>query len=115
MLETTTVQAFRERIEELRVSPGFRHYEFVRDRVVEMLRKIGLQPEVPKASLYVWTPVPSGYDSGEFAAKVIDEAGVIITPGLGFGPSGDSHFRISLTTPDDRLKEGLDRLAKLRL
>ncbi len=90
-------------------------YQRRRDKVVEMLQQLDLQPEVPKASLYVWTPVPAGYDSSGFAAKVIDEAGVLITPGLGFGPSGDSHFRISLTTPDDRLREGLERLAKLQL
>ena len=90
-------------------------YQRRRDKVVEMLQQLDLQPEVPKASLYVWTPVPTGYDSSGFAAKVIDEAGVLITPGLGFGPSGDSHFRISLTTPDDRLREGLERLAKLQL
>ena len=90
-------------------------YQRRRDEVVKMLRRIGLQPELPRASLYVWTPVPAGYDSSGFAEKVIDEAGVIITPGLGFGPSGDSHFRISLTTPDDRLTEGLERLAKLQL
>ena len=90
-------------------------YERRRDQVVDILRKMGLEPEVPKASLYVWTPVPSGHDSSQFAAKAINEAGVIITPGLGFGPSGDSHFRISLTTPDDRLTEGLERLAKLQL
>lgn len=90
-------------------------YERRRDQVVDSLRKMGLEPEVPKASLYVWTPVPAGYDSSEFAAKAINEAGVLVTPGLGFGPSGDSHFRISLTTPDDRLTEGLERLAKLQL
>ena len=90
-------------------------YQGRRDLVVKALREIGLEPEVPSASLYVWTPVPSGYDSSAFAAKVIDEAGVIVTPGLGFGPSGDSHFRISLTTPDERLGEGLERLARLRL
>ena len=89
-------------------------YERRRDQVVDILRNMGLEPEVPKASLYVWTPVPPGYDSSEFAAKAINEAGVIVTPGLGFGPNGDSHFRISLTTPDDRLTEGLERLAKLQ-
>ena len=90
-------------------------YQRRRDRVVKSLRSAGLAPEVPRASLYVWTPVPEGHDSSGFAAKVIDEAGVIVTPGLGFGPSGDSHFRISLTTPDDRLKEGLDRLTQVQL
>ncbi|MDE2769015.1 MAG: aminotransferase class I/II-fold pyridoxal phosphate-dependent enzyme, partial [Chloroflexota bacterium] len=84
-----------------------------RDRVVAALRRMGLAPEVPAASLYVWTPVPQGFDSSSFAAHVIDEAGVVVTPGLGFGPGGDGYFRISLTTPDARLDEAMDRLARL--
>lgn len=84
-----------------------------RDRVVAALRRMGLAPEVPAASLYVWTPVPEGFDSSSFAAHVIDEAGVVVTPGLGFGPGGDGYFRISLTTPDERLDEAMDRLARL--
>ncbi len=84
-----------------------------RDRVVSALRRMGLAPEVPAASLYVWTPVPHGFDSSAWAAHVIDEAGVVVTPGLGFGPGGDGYFRISLTTPDARLDEAMDRLARL--
>ena len=84
-----------------------------RDRVVAALRQMGLKPEVPAASLYVWTPVPDGFDSSSWAAHVIDEAGVVVTPGLGFGPGGDGYFRISLTTPDARLDEAMDRLARL--
>ena len=84
-----------------------------RDRVVAALLRMGLAPEVPAASLYVWTPVPDGFDSSTWAAHVIDEAGVVVTPGLGFGPGGDGYFRISLTTPDPRLDEAMDRLAKL--
>ncbi len=88
-------------------------YQNRRDRVVAALRNMGLEPEVPAASLYVWTPVPRGYDSSSWAAHVIDEVGVIVTPGLGFGPGGDGYFRISLTTPDARLDEAMDRLATL--
>jgi len=76
---------------------------------------MGLAPEIPHASLYVWTPVPGGHTSSDFAAAVMNQVGVIVTPGLGFGPSGDGHFRISLTTPDDRLEEGLDRLVRVRV
>ncbi len=88
-------------------------YQNRRDRVVAALRNMGLEPEVPAASLYVWTPVPRGFDSSSWAAHVIDEVGVIVTPGLGFGPGGDGYFRISLTTPDPRLDEAMDRLATL--
>lgn len=85
-------------------------YQRRRDLVISTLRRMNLDPEIPPASLYVWCPVPDGYDSTSFAAKVIDEAGVIVTPGLGFGPGGDGYFRISLTTGDDRLEEALERL-----
>ena len=88
-------------------------YQNRRDRVVAALRNMGLEPEVPAASLYVWTPVPRGFDSSSWAAHVIDEVGVIVTPGLGFGPGGDGYFRISLTTPDARLDEAMDRLATI--
>jgi LL-diaminopimelate aminotransferase len=88
-------------------------YQRRRDLVIDTLREMNLEPEVPPASLYVWSPVPDGYDSSSFAARVIEEAGVIVTPGLGFGPGGDGYFRISLTISDERLKEALERLAAL--
>ena len=81
--------------------------------MIDTLRKMNLAPEVPPASLYVWSPVPDGYDSSSFAARVIEEAGVIVTPGLGFGPGGDGYFRISLTITDERLEEAMERLAAL--
>ena len=89
------------------------HLQRRRDVVLEALRGAGLEPEKPLASLYVWCPVPSGAGSVDFARRLIDEIGVIVTPGVGFGPSGDGYFRVSLTTPDDRLKEALDRIATL--
>ncbi len=84
-----------------------------RDRVLEALTAAGLEPERPLASLYVWSPVPAGTSSIEFATRLIDDAGVIVTPGVGFGPAGEGYFRISLTTPDDRLEEALGRIATL--
>ncbi len=84
-----------------------------RDRVLEALTATGLEPERPLASLYVWSPVPAGTSSIEFATRLIDDAGVIVTPGVGFGPAGEGYFRISLTTPDDRLEEALSRIATL--
>lgn len=86
-----------------------------RDKVLSALRSIGLDPEVPSASLYVWTPCPSGHSSSEFAARLIEEIGVLVTPGVGFGPNGDTHFRISLTTSEELLQEALDRIAGLNI
>jgi LL-diaminopimelate aminotransferase len=88
-------------------------YQRRRDLVIDTLRNMNLAPEVPPASLYVWSPVPDGYNSSSFAARVIEEAGVIVTPGLGFGPGGDGYFRISLTIADERLEEAMERLAAL--
>ncbi len=84
-----------------------------RDRVLQVLTAAGLDPERPRASLYVWSPVPAGWSSIQFATRLIDDVGVIVTPGVGFGPAGEGYFRISLTTPDDRLEEALSRIATL--
>jgi LL-diaminopimelate aminotransferase len=85
-------------------------YQRRRDRLVEALRALGLSVQPPKASLYVWARVPAGYTSMEFATRLLDEAGVVVTPGVGYGAAGEGYVRLSLTIPDDRLEEGLRRL-----
>ena len=87
-------------------------YQKRRDKVVALLTKIGMKTSPPKASLYIWAKIPDGYSSIEFASKLLKEALVVVTPGIGYGPSGEGYVRISLTTPDDRLDEGLSRLEK---
>jgi len=88
-------------------------YQRRRDRAVEVLRALGLRLEPPKASLYVWARLPEGErSSGDFAARLIDATGVVVTPGASYGASGEGYIRISLTTPDDRLDEALARLGK---
>lgn len=89
-------------------------YQKRRDRVVETLNKIGLKCRMPKASLYVWARIPEGYTSASYAAKLIDEVGVVVTPGNGYGQAGEGYIRLSLTIPDDRLEEGLARLERLQ-
>lgn len=86
-----------------------------RDATIATLRKIGIDAPVPKASLYIWAPVPGGQSSVEFSLRVLDDAAVWLTPGVGFGANGEGFFRISLTVPDQRLAEALERLEKLRL
>jgi len=90
-------------------------YQRRRDKVIAVLREIGLEAPVPRASLYVWAPVPKGETSLGFSLRVLDEIAVWITPGVGFGPSGEGFFRISLTTPDSRLDEAMERLRRLKL
>ncbi|MCK9497028.1 MAG: LL-diaminopimelate aminotransferase [Dehalococcoidia bacterium] len=84
-----------------------------RDRAIEVLRELGLRVEPPKASLYIWARLPEGErSSADFAGRLIDQTGVVVTPGMSYGAAGEGYIRISLTTPDDRLDEALSRLAK---
>jgi LL-diaminopimelate aminotransferase len=90
-------------------------YKERRDMMVELLRKLGLQCEVPRATFYLWAQVPSGYTSASFAERVLKEAGVVITPGSGFGKGGEGFVRFSMTVGSERLKEAVGRLAAMRL
>ncbi|MFN8522059.1 MAG: LL-diaminopimelate aminotransferase [Chloroflexota bacterium] len=87
-------------------------YQRRRDLVLETLRSIGLQPDTPKATFYVWSPTPNSMPSIDFAAQVLEKAGVVITPGIGYGSRGEGYFRISLTVADARLEEALGRIKK---
>lgn len=86
-----------------------------RDQVVAVLREIGLAVDAPKASLYIWAKLPEGEDSIGFAGRLLDDTGVVVTPGLGYGAHGEGYVRLSLTTPDDRIEEGLRRLSSWRV
>jgi LL-diaminopimelate aminotransferase len=83
--------------------------------VREALAAIGIEVPLPRATFYLWARVPPGFDSIGFAARVLDEVGVNITPGVGFGPSGEGFFRVSVTAPDARVEEACERLRSLRL
>jgi len=87
-------------------------YQRRRDRVVDTFHDVGLKFEAPKGSVFVWLPVPAGHDSASFATLLLEEAGVVVPPGRGYGPSGEGFVRVSLTVPDDRLEEGLERVRK---
>jgi LL-diaminopimelate aminotransferase len=81
-----------------------------RDLVVRALRDIGVRVEAPRGTIYVWAPVPEGHTSSSFAELALEEAAVVISPGSMYGPSGEGFFRISLTTPDDRISEAVERM-----
>jgi LL-diaminopimelate aminotransferase len=81
-----------------------------RDLVVDALREIGVEVSPPKGTIYVWAPVPAGHTSTSFAELVLEEAAVVVSPGSMYGPSGEGFFRISLTTPDDRIAEAVARM-----
>lgn len=88
-------------------------YKERRDCVIEALEKINISCKVPDASIFVWAKTPEGYTSSEFVSKLLKETGVVVTPGNGFGESGEGYFRISLTVDTDRLKEAVSRISKL--
>jgi LL-diaminopimelate aminotransferase len=85
-------------------------YRRRRDLLVEALAQIGLDVEPPKATPYFWVRVPEGYTSDSFASLVLEEANVVVSPGPGYGPSGEGFVRISLTVADDRLEEAVRRI-----
>lgn len=88
-------------------------YQERRDVLVSGLQKLGYQVTSPKATFYVWLPVPQGFTSMSFAAHVLEKAGIVVVPGLGFGEPGEGYVRLALTVPKERLEEALARLAKL--
>ena len=77
------------------------------------LARIGLEPITPEAAFYVWMRCPEGTTSAEFAARVLQEAGVVITPGTGFGSGGEGYVRMTLTVPSARLEEAIERIGKV--
>ncbi len=89
-------------------------YRRRRDMVCDALEKAGWPVRKPKATIYVWAPVPEKYEgsSGAFAEDLLNTAGVVVTPGLGYGAAGEGFYRISLTYPDDVLAEALGRIVE---
>jgi LL-diaminopimelate aminotransferase len=84
-----------------------------RDAVVEGLRAGGFDVTVPRATMYVWVPVPGGEPSKHFALRALEETGVVVLPGGALGEGGEGFFRIALTVPEERLREAVKRLGKL--
>jgi LL-diaminopimelate aminotransferase len=89
-------------------------YRRRRDLVCDALREIGVQVRPPHSTIYVWAPVPEGFTSSEaYCEHVLERTDVVLVPGSVYGPAGEGWFRISLTTPDDRLLEAVKRLGTL--
>jgi len=82
-----------------------------RDKLLKVLNEIGLKARIPKATFYIWAKIPQGYTSMDFTKKLLDEAGIAVTPGTGYGKEGEGYIRLSLTISDDRLEEGINRLS----
>jgi LL-diaminopimelate aminotransferase len=85
-------------------------YQRRRDLVCDALAEIGVDVTPPKGTIYVWAPVPEGHTSASYCELVLEESGVVVSPGGSYGPNGEGFFRISLTVPDERLAEAVERL-----
>jgi len=90
-----------------------RTYRERRDILVPGLRALGLDPVEPRGTFYVWIPVPKGYTSASFCSHLLEEAGIVTTPGNGFGKSGEGYIRIALTKEKGRIREALSRMQKV--
>jgi LL-diaminopimelate aminotransferase len=89
-------------------------YERRRDLVCDALAGAGVKVNRPKGTIYIWAPIPEGFaTSAAYCEHVLEQAAVVVSPGGAYGRSGEGYFRISLTTPDDRLLEAVERLRAL--
>jgi LL-diaminopimelate aminotransferase len=89
-------------------------YQRRHDLVCDALSEAGVTVSRPKGTIYVWAPIPPGFESAaEYCEHVLERAAVVISPGGAYGLNGEGFFRISLTTPDDRLLEAVNRLREL--
>ncbi len=97
-----------------RLLSEIRHtYQERRDALYHGLKALGLDIELPEATFYLWSSVPKGFDSSSFVAYMLDKAGVLATPGNGFGAAGEGYVRFAMTVSVKRIKEAVERLKKV--
>ncbi len=89
-------------------------YQERRDILVDGLQKLGWKVNKPKATFYIWASVPSGYTSAELCTKLLKDAGIVVTPGNGFGSNGEGYVRFAITVSKERLIEALERIKNLK-
>jgi LL-diaminopimelate aminotransferase len=90
-----------------------RIYQERRDILIKGLHRVGLKAKPPKATFYVWCPTPRGYTSAQFTSLLLREAGIVTTPGSGFGAPGEGYVRMALTVPKERIAEAVARIRRL--
>lgn len=101
-------------LSEKRIDKLVKTYQMRRDVLVNGLKEVGWDAESPKGAIFVWAKIPRGTDSKSFSLKLIQEKGVLTTPGIGLGEQGKNHIRFSLTSSVEKIKEALRRIRKLR-
>jgi LL-diaminopimelate aminotransferase len=89
-------------------------YRRRRDLFCGGLEKLGWRVERPKATFYVWIPTPEGMSSADASARLLEEAEVLLTPGAGFGPSGEGYLRAALVQSEERLAEAVERIGRMK-
>jgi LL-diaminopimelate aminotransferase len=120
-LDSGIFQAIQEAgIEALRlgdqiVEPSRKIYQERRDVLVDGLRAVGLECEKPRATFYVWVNCPKGLSSAAFTTKLLEEAGVVTTPGNGFGEAGEGYVRFTVCVDKERLREVAERIRRVKL
>jgi LL-diaminopimelate aminotransferase len=87
-------------------------YQARRDALYSGLKGLGLHVIKPEATFYLWTRVPSPFDSSAFVAHILEKAGVLATPGNGFGAPGEGYVRFALTVPVERINEAVERIRR---
>jgi LL-diaminopimelate aminotransferase len=97
------------------VEPSRKIYQERRDILVDGLRAVGLECEKPRATFYVWVSCPQGLSSADFTAKLLDQAGVVTTPGNGFGAAGEGYVRFTVCVDKERLREVAERIRRVKL
>ena len=85
-------------------------YQARRDVLIDGLNSMGWKLEKTQATFYVWAPVPEGYDSMSFCAAMLEKCGIIVVPGVGYGPAGEGYVRFALTLDEKRIREALARM-----
>jgi LL-diaminopimelate aminotransferase len=88
-------------------------YQERRDLLIAGLRRVRIEPAMPKATFYVWCPTPPGFTSSEFTSLLLKECGIVTTPGSGFGAPGEGYIRMALTVNKERIAEAVARIQKL--
>ena len=88
-------------------------YEERRDVLVDGLNRLGWKIKKPQASLYVWIPIPDGFNSTSFSQLLLEKTGVVVSPGIAFGDPGEGYVRFALVDTKDRLIEAVSRMEKV--
>ncbi|MCL0037429.1 LL-diaminopimelate aminotransferase [Thermodesulfovibrionales bacterium] len=87
-------------------------YQDRRDVLYGGIKRLGIEASLPKATFYIWARAPSGFNATTFVERLLDKAGVLVTPGVGFGVYGEGNIRFAITQPIERLREAVDRMGK---